>query len=79
MSSLKPHFSVPEYEGAISHLNGIIRGEKYRITILSDVLVRLEYSETGAFEDRPTELVKFRAFDVLNLLKRRQYSFSSFD
>ena len=70
MSSLKPHFSVPEYEGAISHLNGIIRGEKYRITILSDVLVRLEYSETGAFEDRPTELVKFRAFDVPKFTKK---------
>ena len=41
----------------------IYTGEKYRITILTDRLVRLEYSETGNFEDRPTELVLNRNFE----------------
>lgn len=30
------------------------KGNKYRITVLSDVLLRLEYSETGKFNDYPT-------------------------
>ena len=38
----------------------IIQGEKYRFTILSERLIRMEYSETGEFEDRPSELVWYR-------------------
>ena len=30
------------------------KGNKYRITVLSDVLLRFEYSETGKFNDYPT-------------------------
>ena len=41
----------------------VYRGSKYRISILSDSLVRLEYSENGLFEDRPTELVLNRNFE----------------
>lgn len=40
----------------------MIVGEKYRITFLTDGLVRLEYDEEGAFEDRPTQTVFFRDF-----------------
>ena len=29
-----------------------VTGEKYRITMLTEGLVRLEYSEDGVFEDR---------------------------
>ena len=35
----------------------VIQGTKFRITVLTERLVRLEYSENGVFEDRPTELV----------------------
>ncbi|MBR4668926.1 MAG: DUF5110 domain-containing protein [Butyrivibrio sp.] len=38
------------------------RGEKYRITVLTDRLVRLEYSEEGRFEDRPSFAVTCRDF-----------------
>lgn len=55
------------YENAISKKEAIFKGVKYRITVLSEILVRLEYSETGTFEDRPTELVKFRNFEVPKL------------
>ena len=41
----------------------VYTGEKYRITVLTDRLVRLEYSENGLFEDRPTELVLNRNFE----------------
>lgn len=42
--------------------NNIIKGEKYRITVLSEILIRLEYSETGNFIDDYTELVRNRNF-----------------
>ena len=35
----------------------ILQGEKYRITMLTEGLVRLEYSEEGIFEDRATQSV----------------------
>ena len=34
--------------------DNMIIGEKYRITFLTEALVRLEYSEDGVFEDRAT-------------------------
>lgn len=40
----------------------MIVGEKYRITFLTEGLVRLEYDEEGVFEDRPTQTVFFRDF-----------------
>lgn len=40
----------------------IVRGEKYRITMLTDGLVRLEYSKDGIFEDRATQMVFNRNF-----------------
>ena len=40
----------------------IVVGDKYRITILTEGLLRLEYSEDGVFEDRATQMVFFRDF-----------------
>ena len=37
-------------------------GEKYRITMLTEGLVRLEYSEDGIFEDRATQMAFYRDF-----------------
>ena len=42
--------------------DNMIIGEKYRITFLTEALVRLEYSEDGVFEDRATQTVLFRDF-----------------
>ena len=42
----------------------VIRGESYRITVLTPSLLRLEYSETGDFEDRATQAVINRDFPV---------------
>ena len=38
------------------------KGEKYRITVLTDRLIRLEYSEDGKFEDRMSFAVVDRSF-----------------
>lgn len=40
----------------------IIQGDKYRISILTDSLMRLEYNEDGVFEDRATQTVVNREF-----------------
>lgn len=40
----------------------IIRGEKYRFTVLTSRLIRIEYNENGAFEDRATQIVANRSF-----------------
>ncbi len=40
----------------------VYRGKKYRISILSDSLIRFEYSETGSFNDYPTFFASNRSF-----------------
>ena len=40
----------------------VFRGQKYRISILSDSLVRFEYGETGSFNDYPTFFATNRNF-----------------
>ena len=40
----------------------VLVGEQFRFTILTERLIRLEYSPNGVFEDRPTELVFCRNF-----------------
>ncbi len=40
----------------------IVKGEKFRFTLLSDGLLRLEYDEKGQFEDRATRRVLNRDF-----------------
>lgn len=48
----------------VAHPDAIVAGERFRFTILTDSLIRLEYSETGTFEDRPTQTVLHRRFPV---------------
>ena len=38
-------------------------GQKFRFTMLTDRLIRLEYSENGIFEDRSTQNIIFRNFE----------------
>ena len=38
----------------------VIQGEKYRISVLSERVIRLEYSPSGQFIDKPTQLIKKR-------------------
>ena len=72
---MKDYFEFKNYDDAISLDAAIIRGVNYRITILSDILVRIEYNADGKFEDRPTELVKFRRFDVPKFMKKEDDNF----
>lgn len=46
----------------IANSKNIIKGDKYRITILSERLIRFEYNESGIFEDLSTEFAWNRNF-----------------
>lgn len=46
----------------IANNKNIIKGDRYRITILSERLIRFEYNESGIFEDLPTEFAWNRNF-----------------
>jgi alpha-glucosidase (family GH31 glycosyl hydrolase) len=62
MNSIGSYF-VNNMKNAITNKENIIQGKKYRISILTDRLVRLEYSPNGKFEDRPTNRVLYRNFE----------------
>jgi alpha-glucosidase (family GH31 glycosyl hydrolase) len=44
----------------VARAGAVLRGERWRITILTDGLVRLEWSPDGEFEDRASTLALFR-------------------
>lgn len=45
----------------------VIQGKHYRITVLTNQLVRMEYSQTGVFENRPTQTVINRTFEAVDV------------
>lgn len=55
-----------DYSKAKALPNNIIKGDKYRFTILSERLIRMEYSTEGIFEDRPTELIWYRNMEEVD-------------
>jgi alpha-glucosidase (family GH31 glycosyl hydrolase) len=60
------HFKV-DYSHNKAKENMIFKGDKYRITILTERLIRLEYSENGFFYDGLTEMVINRDFPEVQL------------
>lgn len=63
---MKEHFRI--HANPVANIHNMIRGEKYRITLLTEKLVRLEYSENGKFEDRPTQMVWNRNFPKVDYI-----------
>ena len=54
----------------ISNEANVVSGNTYRITVLSERLVRLEYNPSGVFNDLASELVKFRNFPKVDFEKQ---------
>ncbi len=52
---------------AVANPENIIKGQNYRITILTERLIRLEYNKAGVFEDRPSEFALVRNFSRPNI------------
>lgn len=61
MASLDAHFKVNP-ENLVSDSKIVFKGVNYRITILSERLIRFEYSLDGNFYDGATEIVHNRNF-----------------
>lgn len=57
---MKEHFRLDTRP--VANPANIVQGDCYRITVLDAGLVRLEYSQTGEFEDRASQTVVNRAF-----------------
>ena len=55
------HFNM---EMAKSRNECIIKGNNFRFTILTERLIRIEYSKTGIFVDAPSELALYRNFPI---------------
>lgn len=49
---------------AISNGGAVVQGRCYRITVLTERLLRLEYNPDGVFYDAPSQLALFRKFGV---------------
>lgn len=60
------NYYIESRDKLISDKESYIIGNKYRFTVLSPRLIRLEYSADGIFEDRPTALVINRIFPKVN-------------
>lgn len=59
MYNLGEQFNM-SLEKAKAPIKSVIAGKKFRFTILTERLIRLEYQEDGHFNDLPTELVWYR-------------------
>lgn len=42
----------------------VVQGEKYRFTVLTPSIIRMEYNENGVFEDRATQVIINRNLEV---------------
>ena len=62
-NQMDSHFRV-DYQNAKSKKEAIFQGQKYRITVLTERLVRLEFNKNGLFFDDLTEQVINRNFPV---------------
>ncbi|MBR6073277.1 MAG: DUF5110 domain-containing protein [Bacilli bacterium] len=67
--ALKEHYKI-DYKKILPSSSSVIKDNNYRITVLSPILLRLEYSLSGEFEDRPTELVMNRKFPEVKFDKK---------
>ncbi len=59
MYQLGKQFAV-NYKNAQGESKAIYKGKNYRITIITERVIRLEFSPTGQFVDAPTQLIKNR-------------------
>lgn len=54
-----------------AHPDAVVAGKHYRITVLTDGLLRLEHSPSGRFEDRPSAVAVHRRMPVPPFTVRR--------
>lgn len=67
MKSIGNYFVEKTGDG-ISLKENTVTGKNFRFTVLTERLIRLEYNNSGVFEDRPTQRVIFRKFPKVEFL-----------
>ena len=55
---------IKRYGNPAGRESAFIQGPDYRFTVLTSSLIRMEYNEKGNFEDRATQIVMNRDFQV---------------
>lgn len=70
MYKLGDQFTNNSIESLVSDEKSMVRSSTYRITVLTDRLVRLEYSDNGVFNNYETTIVKNRRFPVPDYIKQ---------
>ena len=63
MYPLGKQFEV-DYTKAVSDKKAIVLGSNFRISVISERIIRLEFCQAGQFNDRPTQLVKKRNIGI---------------
>ena len=71
MSDLSEHFKIDVSRGK-ANSKYTFQGKNYRITVLSNVLIRLEYNESGIFNDYPTIFAINRQFEEEPTIKIKE-------
>ncbi len=66
MASLGEHFQINK-SNLVCDDRAVFKGVNYRISVLSDRLIRFEYSKTGEFYDGATEQVQNRNFPLAKM------------
>ena len=59
-----------DYNNALANPENVVQGDKYRFTVLTPRLIRMEYSEDGIFEDHLTTLVLNRKTPKVEYTKK---------
>ncbi len=70
MYPLGKQFSVDSTK-TISDKKAVFAGDNYRISVISERIIRLEYSASGNFVDRPTQLIKKRNLGLADFAIRQ--------
>jgi alpha-glucosidase (family GH31 glycosyl hydrolase) len=60
--ALDPHLRL--HTSPLAHPDAVVQGDRFRITVLADGLLRLEWAEDGAFEDRASTFAIHRDLPV---------------
>lgn len=74
MYPLGKQFEV-DYSKTKNDPKAYVKGVKYRITVITERVVRLEYSPTGSFVDFPTQTIKNRNFGLPEFTIRQDSNF----
>ena len=74
MYELEDQFKL-DLNKAIANPKNIVQGKKYRFTVLSERLIRMEYNKDGKFIDYPSSLVWYRNMEPVTFTLKEDKNF----